>query len=601
MKREKELALTAVRCVCAAHAQVASLEHAVHQIERFLFEEDTAQWTLESASERGFARLLDGLVKHEWPGFNQKFRLLRLSYGVESAVKNGYRVPVLQWWIKCYMPEQIKYSLEVVCRLAISHGDLHILQWLVQEDENLLQYQDYITCRPPEVAYWLYEHDRQLPVIVYVDEAASLEHIQWCMKVQDDQATAFTIQWPLMAQAIRYSHINMLPRLGRPEPGALEIAIRCGRLDVAMWLHHTYPECRMLDATCQYCGSSEWQSCDFCKWQCLDLEIAQWVFSEVNWADLEAQLLYIKTMIVAAVPKGNLEVLQFLFDLHGKCARTLTEPMTELMLDRSCFDTAAANGHLPVVELLHNQHLHCSTEAMDRAAGNGHLDVVQWLHVNRLEGCTTDAMNYAAMNGRLDIVKWLHKNRTEGCSAAAMVGAAAYGHLDVIKWLHNNRDEGCIATAMDNAAKAGFLDVVQWLHFNRTEGCTTRAMDQATRYGHVDVVQFLHENRHEGCSTYAQLLAAMNGHLDMFKWFHDFKSERCPRFIIQANHLSLSCHPDVIEFAARHEGYISLAFAVEALVGCNRFATAEEILREAASKGTTSIDSQYVDDMHVSF
>lgn len=29
-----------------------------------------------------------------------------------------------------------------------------------------------------------------------------------------------------------------------------------------------------------------------------------------------------------------------------------------------------------------------STKAMDLAAANGHLEVVQWLHENRNEGCT---------------------------------------------------------------------------------------------------------------------------------------------------------------------------------------------------------------------
>ncbi|KAF1789454.1 hypothetical protein GQ600_1906 [Phytophthora cactorum] len=33
---------------------------------------------------------------------------------------------------------------------------------------------------------------------------------------------------------------------------------------------------------------------------------------------------------------------------------------------------------------------------MDLAALNGHLEVVQWLHDNRTVGCTTDAMVKAA-------------------------------------------------------------------------------------------------------------------------------------------------------------------------------------------------------------
>ncbi|KAG3144679.1 hypothetical protein PI126_g14057 [Phytophthora idaei] len=41
---------------------------------------------------------------------------------------------------------------------------------------------------------------------------------------------------------------------------------------------------------------------------------------------------------------------------------------------------------------------------MDEAAANGHLRVVQWLHENRDEGCTTVATN-AASNGHLSVVQ----------------------------------------------------------------------------------------------------------------------------------------------------------------------------------------------------
>ena len=57
---------------------------------------------------------------------------------------------------------------------------------------------------------------------------------------------------------------------------------------------------------------------------------------------------------------------------------------------------------------------------MDRAAKNGHLKMVQWLHNHRKEGCTTVAMDWAAENGHLEIVQWLHQNRNEGCTKRAM-------------------------------------------------------------------------------------------------------------------------------------------------------------------------------------
>jgi hypothetical protein len=47
---------------------------------------------------------------------------------------------------------------------------------------------------------------------------------------------------------------------------------------------------------------------------------------------------------------------------------------------------------------------------MDWAAENGHLQVVEWLHENRTEGCTTNAMDSATHNGHLHVVEWLHEN-----------------------------------------------------------------------------------------------------------------------------------------------------------------------------------------------
>lgn len=85
----------------------------------------------------------------------------------------------------------------------------------------------------------------------------------------------------------------------------------------------------------------------------------------------------------------------------------------------------------------------CTREAMDGAAANGHLDVVQWLHENRQEGCSIRAMNHAALNGHLEVVKWLHEVRRGSCTNSAMDNAAKNGHLEMVKFLHFNRKEGC--------------------------------------------------------------------------------------------------------------------------------------------------------------
>ena len=97
------------------------------------------------------------------------------------------------------------------------------------------------------------------------------------------------------------------------------------------------------------------------------------------------------------------------------------------------WDYAARNGHLKVVNWLHENGKNCTTDAMDWAASHGHLEVVKWLHENRSEGCTKYAMDLAAMNGHLEVVQWLHENRSEGCTSGAMDRAAEYGHLEIVK------------------------------------------------------------------------------------------------------------------------------------------------------------------------
>jgi hypothetical protein len=38
---------------------------------------------------------------------------------------------------------------------------------------------------------------------------------------------------------------------------------------------------------------------------------------------------------------------------------------------------------------------------------------------------------WAAANGHLEVIEWLHENRSEGCTKRAMDWAAEYGHLEV--------------------------------------------------------------------------------------------------------------------------------------------------------------------------
>ena len=102
-----------------------------------------------------------------------------------------------------------------------------------------------------------------------------------------------------------------------------------------------------------------------------------------------------------------------------------------------CINLACELGFLPIVIYLTLIKTDCDESAMDLAAANGHLDLVQWLHENRSEGCSTAALNGAAKNCFIDVVKWMVVNRLNSC--------------DLVE------ARGCCGTQVDSAPIAAFL------------------------------------------------------------------------------------------------------------------------------------------------
>lgn len=74
---------------------------------------------------------------------------------------------------------------------------------------------------------------------------------------------------------------------------------------------------------------------------------------------------------------------------------------------------------------------------------HGHADVARWLLRNRRERCapSRNIFDWVAANGHLKVIQVLHEARMDGCSARAMSWAAKNGHLDTVQWLHSNRAE----------------------------------------------------------------------------------------------------------------------------------------------------------------
>ncbi|ETV94793.1 hypothetical protein H310_11468 [Aphanomyces invadans] len=72
---------------------------------------------------------------------------------------------------------------------------------------------------------------------------------------------------------------------------------------------------------------------------------------------------------------------------------------------------------------------------MDGAAMNGHLSIIEFLHNHRHEGCTPRAIVHAAENGHLDIVQFLHENVDEEWPIDAVAAAGMHGHVDIVRYL----------------------------------------------------------------------------------------------------------------------------------------------------------------------
>ncbi|KAF0720840.1 hypothetical protein As57867_000035, partial [Aphanomyces stellatus] len=175
----------------------------------------------------------------------------------------------------------------------------------------------------------------------------------------------------------------------------------------------------------------------------------------------------------------------------------------------AAIDNAAANGHLDMVQYIHEtRESKCSTQAMDGAAANGHLEVVQFLHDHRTEGCTTDAIDEAAIHGHDSIVRFLLAKRKEGGSVKAMNAYVAKGDFTMVMLLALGK---CSSGSVNLAAAQGQLDIVKYLVGHKEVAFATPAIEAAVKHGHVDVVEYLHSRRPEMCvAKFMQMAHAAN-------------------------------------------------------------------------------------------
>ncbi|CAM9971297.1 unnamed protein product [Ectocarpus sp. 4 AP-2014] len=127
---------------------------------------------------------------------------------------------------------------------------------------------------------------------------------------------------------------------------------------------------------------------------------------------------------------------------------------------------------------------------MDKAAEEGHLHVVEWLHNNRTEGGTTTAMDCAAAAGHLEVAALpaaaatgaensgagvidAHVHGGDGGDDMAGAGAGAAAGADTIDGLLLAGGGGVAAVVtldLDEAAAEGRLAVLQWARSATMDG-----------------------------------------------------------------------------------------------------------------------------------
>ncbi|RLN96571.1 hypothetical protein BBJ28_00014362 [Nothophytophthora sp. Chile5] len=465
-----------------------------------------------------------------------------------AAAKRGHG-DIVRWLYE--HTGDVDRDLSRIMRYTVRKCDLPLVQWLlatVYRDVPELPpptFNDATRCGHLFLLPWLFEQgyvgdvgdafrnasmSGYFEIVKWLVEHGILDNVQ--EGVQGASACGYfpTVVWLLERN------------LGRDASRSMYLAAINGHLEVAQYVHakgiDDYGENTMYKAAERgHLGVVKWLYAEFASHPDIDL-------FPVSRPNADGYPQY-PTAMDAAASNGHLEVLQFLHDVGAsletsperrkrKRAKERGRPKLDKRgptCTRAAMTNAVAEGHLEVAQWLHsNRYEGCSPSAINTAARNGHLEMVKWMHEHTMVSCTTSAIDGAAANGHLEVVQWLHKNRTEGCTTIAMDRAASKGHLDVIQWLHANRREGCTSFAMDSAARSGHLQVVQWLHTHRSEGCTDNAMDGAAYNGHLAIVQWLHTHRTEGCTIDAMHFAAVHGYFEVLLFLHSQRTEGCSRY-----------------------------------------------------------------------
>jgi len=581
--------LTSAVVVTRCNPRIHALPHVVNRISTLL--DTTERWSLLRACELipsvHLLRRIHALEQRiDLPvdRFQRDWEFNQCINRVAAAAGN---LEVVQWFATQFSPGNL---VTEGAKIAAKNGHVDVLRWLVEEygcafvdgEELALALEN----NHSEVAQWLlarrFPDHRRLPAYewgsisnyhLFSDRmyaTAGLEFLQWVA----DECGDYRMEAGLAVavSAGRLSVVKWLAQRIDQNRGASSSSVRVAvepvdekvAVDCIKWLHEqNYPWVKLVASVTAMNAVAASGELGAVLWLQANVQVSRSAFS-TEAAD-------------TAAANGHLEMVQWLHNIHIKatarslCSRFLSS-VTELCSE-AAMNGAAANGHLHVLQWLHdNISDGWTNKVMDTAAKHGHLDVVRWLHHNRSEGCTTDAMDKAAELGDLDLIQFLHDNRPEGCTPRAMDAAATNNHLAVVMWLHTNRTEGCSRSAMAYAARGGHLEMVKWLHENRTEGCTTNAIDDAIKYNRIEVVKWLIVNRVELRRNTLINSAAYHGHLEVVHWLSlhgPYPSNECTA--IAMDMAAANGHLEVVKWLHENRSEGCTAQAMDRAAGNGHF------------------------------
>lgn len=174
--------------VCGSYAPVAALPEILTRIDSFADDIGT-KWTLESASLRSEAKLLDRLMKKSKPAI-QTFYISRLDFIAPMDLE--WSLDVLAWWLTSFCRQEHRQEIgEEIFYLAVDHEKVELLDLLkacdvLPKDPKMIRVQ--VKCFKLAVGRWVHEHMNGIRMIVGILSAGKIDFafVVWAHAHKDE-------------------------------------------------------------------------------------------------------------------------------------------------------------------------------------------------------------------------------------------------------------------------------------------------------------------------------------------------------------------------------------------------------------------------------